>query len=97
MADLPSGTVTFLVTDIEGSSALGKRDAVATHTVVLRHDALLVDAVAANRGVLEPPVGDAVESACSMTVATLPAAVAAECPGTAAAGVSMRPVPTAQG
>jgi class 3 adenylate cyclase len=29
MPDLPSGTVTFLFTDIEGSSALWERDRVA--------------------------------------------------------------------
>jgi class 3 adenylate cyclase len=30
MAELPSGTVTFLFTDIEGSTALWKRDRQAT-------------------------------------------------------------------
>ena len=34
MADLPSGTVTFLFTDIEGSTALWERDQVAMAAAV---------------------------------------------------------------
>jgi class 3 adenylate cyclase len=41
MPDLPSGTVTFLFTDIEGSTALWERDRAAMHTAVARHIALL--------------------------------------------------------
>ena len=41
MRELPSGTVTFLFTDIEGSTALWERDQVATATAVARHLALL--------------------------------------------------------
>jgi class 3 adenylate cyclase len=37
----PSGTVTFLFTDIEGSTALWERDRAAMHTAVARHIALL--------------------------------------------------------
>ena len=96
MPDLPSGTVTFLFTDIEGSTALWERDAVAKRTAVLRHDALLMDAVAANRVVLYKQVEGAVQSACSTAVVALTAAVASHCARTAAAGVPARPVPTAQ-
>ena len=41
MPDLPSGTVTFLFTDIEGSTALWERDRAAMATAVERHLALL--------------------------------------------------------
>jgi class 3 adenylate cyclase len=41
MPDLPSGTVTFLFTDIEGSTALWERDRAAMPTAVARHIALL--------------------------------------------------------
>ena len=37
MGDLPSGTVTFLFTDIEGSTALWERDQQAMIAVVARH------------------------------------------------------------
>jgi class 3 adenylate cyclase len=45
MPDLPSGTVTFLFTDIEGSTALWERDRADTAAVVDRHLALLDAAV----------------------------------------------------
>jgi class 3 adenylate cyclase len=38
---LPSGTVTFLLTDIEGSTALWERQPEAMRLTVARHDALL--------------------------------------------------------
>ena len=41
MAELPSGTVTFLFTDIEGSTALWERDRAAMATAVERHLDLL--------------------------------------------------------
>src|SRR5215207_3762288 len=37
MPDLPAGTVTFLFTDIEGSTALWERDRQAIATAVERH------------------------------------------------------------
>ena len=37
MPELPSGTVAFLVTDIEGSTALGERDRTVMASVVERH------------------------------------------------------------
>jgi hypothetical protein len=37
MPDLPSGTVTFLFTDIEGSTALSERDRAAMEAAVERH------------------------------------------------------------
>ena len=41
MADLPSGTATFLFTDIEGSTALWERGRVVMPAAVARHLALL--------------------------------------------------------
>ena len=48
MPDLPSGTVTFLFTDIEGSTALWERDREAMAVAVARHIALLDAAVQAH-------------------------------------------------
>ena len=63
MPDLPSGTVTFLFTDIEGSTALWERDRPAMATAVERHLTLLRAAIEAHGGVLFKTVGDAVQAA----------------------------------
>src|SRR5215213_4234422 len=73
MADLPSGTVTFLFTDIEGSTTLWERDQAAMAIAVARHLALLRAASEAHEGVLFKTVGDAVQVA----FPTAPYAVAA--------------------
>ena len=52
MADLPSGTVTFLFTDIEGSTALWERDRAAMRVAVERHLAILRSTIEAHHGVL---------------------------------------------
>src|SRR5215207_9501916 len=73
MANLPSGTVTFLFTDIEGSTALWERDRAAMETAVERHLTLLDAAIASHTGVVFKVVGDAVQAA----FPTAPDAVAA--------------------
>jgi class 3 adenylate cyclase len=73
MPDRPSGTVTFLFTDIAGSTALWERDRVAMRAAVERHLELLDAAIAAHGGVRFKIVGDAVQAA----FPTAPAAVAA--------------------
>ena len=59
LAELPSGTVTFLFTDIEGSTALWERDRQAMATAVESHIALLDAAIAAHGDVHFKTVGDA--------------------------------------
>jgi predicted ATPase/class 3 adenylate cyclase len=73
VTDLPSGTVTFLFTDIEGSTALWERERQAMAAAVDRHIALLDAAIQAHGGVHFKTVGDAVQAA----FPTAPAAVAA--------------------
>ncbi len=46
MAQLPTGSVTFLFTDIEGSTALWERDQAVMRLAVDRHLALLRAAMA---------------------------------------------------
>ncbi len=41
MAEPPSGTVTFLFTDKEGSTKLWERDATAMRSALVRHDEIL--------------------------------------------------------
>ncbi len=73
MADLPSGTVTFLLTDIEGSTALWEREPEPMRRAVARHDALLRQAIAAHHGQVFRSTGDGLCAA----FATAPDAVAA--------------------
>src|SRR5215212_8020055 len=73
MMDLPRGTVTFLFTDIEGSTALWEHDGSAMAAAVERHLALLDAAIASHHGIHFKTVGDAVQAA----FPTAPDAVAA--------------------
>ncbi|MBV8594798.1 MAG: hypothetical protein JOZ50_00960 [Candidatus Eremiobacteraeota bacterium] len=57
---LPSGTVTFLFTDIEGSTQRWESHRSEMESAVSRHDALLRAAVTAHGGVVFKTVGDAV-------------------------------------
>src|SRR5689334_2650547 len=65
MPNLPSGTVTFLFTDVEGSTERWERDRVAMAAAIERHIALLNTAITAHGGVLFKVVGDAVQAAFS--------------------------------
>jgi len=62
---LPSGTVTFLLTDIEGSTLAWERDATATAVAVTRHYEILDQVIAAHRGLrpVEQGEGDSTVSA----------------------------------
>ena len=78
MSDLPSGTVTFLVTDVEKSTALWERDPAAMRFAVDRHLAILTAAVTAHGGVHFKTVGDAIQAAFPTAPAALAAAVDAQ-------------------
>ncbi|MCC7021634.1 MAG: hypothetical protein IT338_02335, partial [Thermomicrobiales bacterium] len=78
MAALPSGIVTFLFTDIEGSSRLWERDRPAMARAVARHDALLTEAITAHHGVPFKHVGDMVQAAFWSPAEAVVAAVAAQ-------------------
>jgi predicted ATPase/class 3 adenylate cyclase len=58
-ANLPSGTVTFAFTDIEGSTPRWDRDRAAMEAAVRRHDALMREAIAAHNGYVFKTIGDA--------------------------------------
>jgi class 3 adenylate cyclase len=73
MVDLPSGTLTFLFTDIEGSTRLWERDQVAMAAAVERHLTHLWAAIETHEGVLFKVVGDAAQ----VSFPTVPDAVAA--------------------
>ena len=56
---IPSGTITLLFTDIEGSTKLWEAHPEAMQIALARHDALLREAIEANNGYVFKTVGDA--------------------------------------
>lgn len=74
MSDLPSGMVTFLFTDIEGSTRLWEHYPDAMPAALERHDGILGQAIADHDGVVFRTVGDAF---CTAFGAALPAVCAA--------------------
>src|SRR5215212_5381299 len=77
MADPPRGMVTFLFTDIEGSTALWERDRTAMRDAVNQHLALLREVIVGQGGVAFKTVGDAMQAAFAAAPA-LAAAVAGQ-------------------
>jgi predicted ATPase/class 3 adenylate cyclase len=73
MPDLPQGTVTFLFTDIEGSTRLWQDHPEAMTTAYARHDAILRGAIAAQDGAVYKTIGDAIQ----VSFPTAPSAVSA--------------------
>src|SRR5437870_167188 len=59
MLRLPTGTLTFLYTDIEGSTLRWEQHPVAMKAAIERHDAILQDAIEAAGGVVFRRMGDA--------------------------------------
>ena len=78
MADLPTGTVTFLFTDIEGSTALWERDPEAMRSSLARHDALVRRAVEEHGGHVFKQMGDAVCAVFDVAPAAVAAALEAQ-------------------
>jgi class 3 adenylate cyclase len=78
MAVLPTGTVTFLFTDIEGSTRLWERDASAMKSALARHDEILKEAIETNGGFVFKSVGDAFCAAFSSVLEALRTALIAQ-------------------
>ncbi|HEY7053844.1 MAG TPA: adenylate/guanylate cyclase domain-containing protein [Mycobacterium sp.] len=74
----PSGVVTFLFTDIEGSTRRWESDADAMRTALLSHDDVLQQAIDAHRGWLFKHTGDGVCAAFASPRDAVDAAVAAQ-------------------
>jgi len=74
----PTGTVTFLFTDIEGSSRLWENHADAMGVALARHDAILREAFEARGGHVFKTVGDAFCVAFPVALGALEAAVEAQ-------------------
>ena len=78
MRDFPSGTVTFLFTDVEGSTRRWEQDSTAMRAAIERHFAILDEAIRAHRGVRFKIIGDAVQAAFPTALDAVLAAVAAQ-------------------
>lgn len=59
MSDLPTGTVTFLFTDIEGSTNLAQQYPDALPALLTRHNTILREAIELNHGQVFRMIGDA--------------------------------------
>lgn len=75
---LPTGTVTILFTDIEGSTRLWEADSESMQAAIARHDALVRGAVEAHGGYVFKTVGDAFCVAFSTAQQALLATIAAQ-------------------
>jgi class 3 adenylate cyclase len=74
----PSGTVTFLFTDIEDSTALWERFPRLMPEALARHDAVLRDAIARHEGRVFSTAGDSFGAAFASASAAVAAAVSAQ-------------------
>jgi predicted ATPase/class 3 adenylate cyclase len=75
---LPSGTVTFLFTDIEGSTQLWEQHPQAMPAAIERHNDILTVSITAHGGTVFKLVGDAVYAAFASAPQALTAALAAQ-------------------
>ncbi|HZY96486.1 MAG TPA: adenylate/guanylate cyclase domain-containing protein [Candidatus Cybelea sp.] len=74
----PSGTVTFLFTDIEGSTERWERDRNAMAAALRRHDVLMRSTIAARGGYVFKTIGDAFCAAFGTAANAIAAALAAQ-------------------
>jgi predicted ATPase/class 3 adenylate cyclase len=72
----PSGTVTFLLTDLEGSTRLWEQDPEAMKAAMVCHDELLEKTIAAHEGFVFARMGDGMAAAFAMAGDAVAAAAA---------------------
>ncbi len=75
---LPGGTVTFLFTDIEGSTRLWETQHAAMQQALAHHDAILRDAIEAHDGYLVKTTGDGAHAAFAISADAIAACLAAQ-------------------
>jgi predicted ATPase/class 3 adenylate cyclase len=78
MAELPTGTVTFLFTDLESSTRLWEEYPDAMQDALARHDEILRDTIAAHDGAIVKTTGDGYHAAFGTAHEALDTAVAAQ-------------------
>ncbi len=75
---LPTGTVTFLLTDIEDSTRLWETQHLAMQQALAQHDAIMRDAIEVNDGYLVKTTGDGVHAAFAIAANAIAACLAAQ-------------------
>jgi predicted ATPase/class 3 adenylate cyclase len=78
MGNLPSGTVTFLFTDIEGSTQLWEKHPGAMKDALARHDSILRAAIESNGGYVIKTTGDGFHAVFEKAVAAVQATLTAQ-------------------
>jgi len=78
MPDLPSGTVTYLFTDIQGSTPLWERLPEAMKSAIARYFAIVREAVAAHNGYVFKIIGDSFQIAFDTPLQAVEAAISAQ-------------------
>ena len=78
MPDLPNGTVTFLFTDIEGSTTRWEHQCQAMQQALARHDAILRQIIEGHGGYVFKTVGDAVYAVFATAVHAVGAGIVAQ-------------------
>jgi predicted ATPase/class 3 adenylate cyclase len=78
MAEPPTGTVTFLFTDLEGSTRLWEQHPEVMKSALARHDAILQDAVENHDGVVVKTRGDGLHAVFSVASDAVAAALDAQ-------------------
>ena len=63
VSELPSGTVTFLFTDLEGSTRRWEEHPEAMRPALARHDAIVRDAIEVHDGFVVKTTGDGFHAA----------------------------------
>jgi LuxR family maltose regulon positive regulatory protein len=89
---LPSGTITFLFTDVQGSTTLWEREPAAMQKATERHNAILHAAVANHGGRVFKIVGDGFQAAFPLPIQALQAALEAQYALAAAAWETTEPL-----
>jgi class 3 adenylate cyclase len=77
-APAPSGVVTFLFTDVEGSTRRWESDAAAMRAALMAHDEVLRSSIEVHDGFLFSHTGDGVAAAFASPRSAVDAAVAAQ-------------------
>jgi len=78
MPELPTGTVTFLFTDLEGSTRLWEEHPEAMRAALARHDEILRNAVEKREGVVVKTTGDGIHAAFATAHDAVAAALGAQ-------------------
>ena len=78
MNSLPSGTVTFLFTDIEGSTRLWDTYPEAMKAALAQHDSILKEAIESNHGHIIKTTGDGVHAVFTTALDALNAAITSQ-------------------